>query len=130
DDGSKERRALGRLKVLDIFSAETMTMRHLLDPVIKNKDQDLGFDKAQDPGFDKDNIVIEPNVPYNFLNKPEDIGLDLRVNVSSLKVDAINIRVGASQHIQPPVPAVSVEVEVEGEMDVNLDGFNLGSVSL
>jgi phospholipase C len=130
DDGSKERRALGRLKVLDIFSAETMTMRHLLDPVIKNKDQDLGFDKAQDPGFDKDNIVIEPNVPYNFLNKPEDIGLDLRVNESSLKVDAINIRAGASQHIQPPVPAVSVEVEVEGEMDVNLDGFNLGSVSL
>ena len=126
----KEGRALGRLKVLDIFSAETMTMRHLLDPLIKNKDQDLGFDKEKDPGFDKDNIVIEPNVPYNFQNKPEDIGLDLRVDVSSLKVDAINVRVGASQHIQPSVPAVSVELEVEGALEVNLGSFNLASVSV
>jgi phospholipase C len=125
---NKDGRALGRFRITDVFTAETMNIRHLLDSVIKNT--------AQDPGVDRDNVDIEPNIPYNFLNKSETLAkndtvdVDLSLGVSSLKVDAIKISVGASQHIQPPVPAVTVEFDVEGELDVNLDSFNLASVSV
>jgi len=89
---------------------------------------------GQDPGIDTDNVDIEPNIAYNFLNKSDtlnvvDVNLTLN-KVSSLKVDAIKIRVGASQHIQPLVPAVTVELDIEGAVEVNAGSFNLGSISL
>jgi hypothetical protein len=119
---NKEGRALGRFKILNVFTAETINIHHLLDTVIKKT--------AQDPGVDRDNVDIEPNVAYNFANKSDSLEYDLTLDVSSLKVDAIKIRVGASQHIQPPVPAVAVELDVEGECDLNLGSFNLVSVSV
>jgi phospholipase C len=126
-DEHKHGRVLGRFKILDIYTAETINMRHLLDSAVKHG-------KPQDPGIDTDNVDIEPNIAYNFVNKSATLGeaLDLGVSldVSSLKVDAIKLRIGASQHIQPQVPAVAVELDVEGELDLNLNGFNLGNASL
>ena len=115
-------RALVRLKITDVFTAETINIRHLLDSRIKKV--------PQDPGVDRVNVDIEPNVAYNLASFKASFKYDLSLDVSSLKVDAIKIRIGASQHIQPQVPAVAVELDVEGELDVNLDGFNLASVSV
>ena len=126
-DEHKHGRVLGRFKILDIYTAETINMRHLLDSAVKHG-------KPQDPGIDTDNVDIEPNIAYNFVNKSATLGealhLGVSLDVSSLKVDAIKIRIGASQHIQPQVPAVAVELDVEGELDLNLNGFNLGNASL
>ena len=125
-DEHKQGRILGRFKILDEYTAETINMYHLLDQVIK-----LG--RPQDPGIDPDNVDIEPNIAYNIVNKSatlaEALDLGVSVDVSSLKVDAIKIRIGASQHIQPQVPAVAVEIDVQGELDLNLNGFKLGSAS-
>jgi len=126
DGENKDSRALGRFQIRDVFTAETINLHHMLDSVIKHV--------GQDPGIDTDNVDIEPNIAYNFLNKSDtlnvvDVNLTLN-KVSSLKVDAIKIRVGASQHIQPLVPAVTVELDIEGAVEVNAGSFNLGSISL
>jgi len=119
---NKDGRALARLKITDEFTAETINIHHLLDSRIKHV--------RQDPGVDTDNIDIEPNIAYNLANFKASLGFDLLLDVSSLKVSAIKIRIGASQHIQPQLPAVAVELDVEGEVEVNLGGFNLASVSV
>jgi phospholipase C len=123
-----DRRALAllRLQITNEYTAETINMRHLLDSRIKKV--------PQDPGIDQDNVDIEPNIAYNLASKNQSLGeeLDLGVSliVNSLKADAIRITIGGSQHIQPQVPAVAVEIDVEGEVDLNLNGFNLGKVTL
>jgi phospholipase C len=128
DDGSekKVRLAAARLQILDEYTAETINIRHLLDSRIKKV--------RQDPGVDRENVDVEPNIPYNVGTTNTSLGealdLGVTIDVSSLKADAIKIRIGVSQHIQPRVPAVAVELDVEGQLDLNLDGFNLGSVSV
>jgi hypothetical protein len=119
---NKDGRALGRFKILNEYTAETINMYHLLDRVIKKVDQD--------PEVDTENIDIEPNIPYNLMNISASLGYGLSFNAGSLKVDAIKIRLGASQHIQPTVPAIGVEVDIEGALEVNFGGFNLANVSV
>jgi phospholipase C len=119
---NKDGRALGRFTIRDEYTAETINMYHLLDPVIRHS--------LQDPGVDTVNIDIEPNVVYNLLNINESPGYDILIDVSSLKVDATKIRIGASQHIQPEVPVVALELDFEGKFNVNLGSFNLGSLTV
>src|SRR5215469_437579 len=116
---NKDGRVLGRFEIRNEYTAETINMHHLVDGGINTV--------AQDPGGDSENVDIEPNIPYNLLNLNASLDYDLSVDVSSVKVGAISIRIGASQHIQPQVPAVAMDLGIEGAIDVNLDGFNLAS---
>jgi phospholipase C len=79
----------------------------------------------QDPGVDTSSI--EPNVAYNLASRSDALEYGLSLDVNSLKVDAIKIHVGASQHTQPPVPAIGLELDVEGSCDINLGSFTLAS---
>ena len=128
DDGTEKitRLAAARLQILNVYTAETITIRHLLDSRIQKV--------RQDPGVDTVNVDIEPNIPYNLKTTNTTLGeefdLGVTIDVSSLKAAAIKIRIGASQHIRPQVPAVTVELDVEGQINLNLDGFNLASLSV
>jgi phospholipase C len=128
---NKNGRALARLTILDPFTAETMDLFNFLKNILKNT--------AQDPGVDPNSI--QPNVTYNIANRSENldyketilgqtIDLTLSLDVSSLKADVIKITVGQSQHIQPAVPALTVELDVQGECDVNWGALTLANVSL
>lgn len=117
---NKNGRALGRIVILDPYSAETIDMQRLLDDVLKKAQQDPGVDIS----------TIEPNVVYNVANRSESLSYGLSLDVSSLKVTAIKIAVGGSQNIHPSIPAVTVEVDVQGQIAVNLGPFELASVSL
>ena len=117
---NKDGHALGRFKVNDPYTAETIDMHNLLDKVIEKVEQDPGVDASP----------FKENVVYNFVNEPESIGHGLSVDISSFKVDALKITLGASQHITPVVPAVTVTLDVQGAIDINLGGVNLATISL
>ena len=85
---NKDGRVLGRFEIRNEYTAETINMHHLLDGGINTV--------AQDPGGDGENVDIEPNIPYNLLNLNASLDYDLSVDVSSVKVGAISIRIGAS----------------------------------
>ncbi len=116
---NKDGRALGRIEILDEFSAATMDMYHLLDKVIGNVKQDTGVKTSE----------VKEHVVYNFVNTNESLGKGLSIDISSFKVKTINITLGASQHIQPVVPSVTVKLNVEGVVDLYWSGIPAGTVS-
>jgi phospholipase C len=93
---------LVRLKILDIFSAESIDMYGLLDHVIKSV--------PQDPGVDVNNIAV--GVAYNLKKKSRNFA-GLHVSQFEMKVTSIDITVGASEKIQPPIPALKVDIGIE-----------------
>jgi phospholipase C len=113
-------RVLARLEILDEYSAETMDIHHLLRDVLGKV--------VQDPLVSTSSV--EAHIPYNLANRSDSLGYGLSLDVGSLKVTAIKVSVGASQHIQPSIPAVTIEVDVQGQCVINLGGFELATVSL
>lgn len=116
----QEQRLLARLKILDRYTAETIDMHHLLDSVLRRVPQDEGVDISE----------IKPNVAYSLANRSRDLPYEMHVSLYGVKVDTINIAVGASQKIQPPIPAVKLALLVEGNATVKLGGFPFANVSV
>ncbi len=117
---NKDGRALGRLEILDEFSAETIDMYGLLEKVLAKYPQDSGVDTN----------AIQKGVVYTIANRSEDAGYDLTLNVGGVRVTGIDITIGPSQHLSPVVPALTVTVAVSGEITLDLAGFSLVSVSV
>ena len=117
---NKGGRALARFEILDEFSAETIDMYGLLDKVLARA--------TQDPGVDTHDI--RSGVVYNVANRSEDLSYGLSMNVGSVRVTRIDISIGPSQHIGPVVPALTVAVAVTGNITLELEGFDLVSVSV
>lgn len=109
---------LARLKILDVFSAETIDMHGLLDSVIKSEPQDEGVDTN-----------IAKDVAYTLASHSRDFG-ELHVSLNEMKISAINIAVGASENIQPAIPALRIEVHVEGDATVKVGGFPLATLKI
>ena len=115
--------ALGRVEILDEFAAETIDV-HMTDSLRK-----VLKDNPQDPGVDT--TSIQKDVPYSVAHLKQDLlGYDLTVDVGAVRVKAITIKVGASTQIQPSIPAISVAVAVDGEIDVDIEGFTLVSLAV
>lgn len=112
-------RLLARLKILDEYTAETVDMYQFFDSVLKRVAQDDGVSTTD----------IKANVAYNLANRSRDLGYELHVSLYGVKVDAINIAIGASQQIQPSIPALKIELLVEGEATVKLGGFPFANIS-
>jgi phospholipase C len=110
-------RLLGRLKILDPYTAETIDILNLLDPVIRSVRQDEGVNKD-----------IQPNVAYTLVNRSRDLPYELHVSLEGVKVTRIGIVIGASEHLQPPGPALRIELRVEGTATVKIGGFPLATV--
>ena len=114
---SRGKKLVGRLKILDELSAETLDMYGLLDgPVRKN---------PQDAGIDTDQPDIKANVAYSVFSTDEGLGHGLRIISSGFRVKALQVNLGASQRIQPAVPALRVTLQTEGELQVRVGGFAL-----
>ena len=117
---NKDGNALCRLKILDEFSAETIDMHGLLDKVLAKNPQDSG----------RRHINIQKDVAYSIAHHKQDLDYDLTLDVGAIRVTILRVRVGPSQHIQPSIPAITVDVAVQGEISVDLEGFTLVSLSL
>ena len=117
---NKDGRALARFEILDEFSAETIDMYGLLDKVLARATQDSGVDIHD----------IQRGVVYNVANRNADLSYGLSMDVGSVRVTAIDISIGPSQHISPVVPALRVTVAVTGNITLQLEGFDLVSVSV
>lgn len=117
---NKDGNALCRLAILDEFSAETIDMHDLLDKVLARN--------PQDPGVDTSSVLKD--VVYTVAHRKRDIGFDLTIDVSGIRITRINIRVGPSQHIQPSTPAIIVEVGVQGKIGADLEGFTLATLTV
>src|SRR5262249_10539704 len=120
DMQQQEQRLLARLTILDEISAETIDILGLLDSVLKRTPQDPGVDISE----------IKANVPYILASRSRDLPYEMHVSLNGVKVDKINISIGASQHIQPPIPALKIELIVEGDATVKLGGFPIATVSV
>jgi len=105
---------LARLKILDIFSAETIDMYELFDSVIKVEPPDS----------------IDANVVYTLASHTGVLGGGITVSLHGLKISAINISIGASEKIQPAIPAVKLEVGIEGHAAVEFHGVEVGTVKI
>lgn len=114
---NKSGRVLCRIVIEDPYSAETIDINGLMDKVLSDTPQDAGVDTA------KGNV--EAGVVYSLANRSDSLDYGLSMDVSSMKVDAVKITVGASQHIQPSIPALTLELDVQGGVDINLGGFTL-----
>ncbi len=110
---------LARLKILDEYSAETIDMLELLDSVLKRAPQDPDIPDISE---------IKANVAYTLASRSRDLSYEMHVSLNSVKIDTINIAIGASEKIQPPIPAVKLELLVEGEATVKLGGFPIATV--
>ena len=117
---NKDGNALCRLTIRDVFSAETIDMHSLLDKVLKKN--------PQDPGVDISNI--QKDVVYSIAHHKQDLDNDLTLDVHAISVTILRVRVGPSQHIQPSIPAITVDVAVHGGIGVEIEGFTLVSLSL
>lgn len=111
---------LARLKILDEVSAESIDMHGLLDSVIKREKQDAGVDTDD----------IKKDVAYTVASRDRDYGYALKASENGLKVNKLNVRVGASTHIQPAIPALSIEVHVAGNLTMEIGGVSVAKAKV
>jgi phospholipase C len=113
-------RALARLEILDDFTAETVDMQGLLDGLLKKV--------AQDPGVDIGDI--RKGVVYSVANRKSDFSYGLSLSVGGMKLTGLAINLGPSVHLQPSMPALRVDVAVEGHILLYIGDFPLASIGL
>jgi Phosphoesterase family len=105
----RARDLLLRLKILDEVSAESIDMWGLLDSRIDSVPQDEGVTHD-----------IVAGVAYNLYNESRYFGpkVDdkevLYVRLHDVKVSYLDISIGLSEKIQPGIPALKVDVGVDG----------------
>ena len=116
----EEHRLLARLEILDEDSAGTIDILGLLDSVLERVPQDPGVDASE----------IKANVAYNLASRSRDLDYEMHISLNDVKIDRINITIGASEKIQPPIPAVKLELLVEGDATVKLGGFPIATVNV
>jgi hypothetical protein len=117
---------LARLVIFDEVSAETIDMHGLLDSVIEREP----FDHRTGPPD------IAVNVPYilrrksRVLWKNDLLHLEIRASLHDVKVSYINISIGPSVQIQPSIPALKIDVGVEGNVTLDLGELPFATVGI
>jgi phospholipase C len=98
---------LVRMKILDEVSAESIDMWGLLDSRIDSVPQDEGVTKD-----------IAVGIAYNLYNKSrylkDEDGKKLYVRLYDMKVSYLKIAIGASVEIPHAIPALTIDVGIEG----------------
>jgi len=120
DMRQEEETLLARLEILDEISAGTIDVLELLKSRLKPE--------LQDPGVDVNEI--KANVPYVLYSHSRNLPAEMHVSLDDLKLDKINITIGASERIQPPLPAVKLRLIVNGGATVKLGGFPIATVGI
>ena len=112
-------RLLVRLTILDKFSAETIGIHDLLDSIIRSEEQDAGVDTD-----------IRENVAYTLAHVDRDLDHGLRLTDFALRVDSIGIGPGASEEIQPPIPALKLKLGLVASTPVEFRGITLATARI
>jgi hypothetical protein len=117
----RENNLLARLEINDPITAGTIDMHQLLGSVLKPEKQDPGVDVLE----------IKAHVPYVLYSHTRDLPYEMHVSLDGIvQVDTISINVGASDVIQPSIPAVQLVLAVEGDVAIDIGGFPIATVSV
>jgi len=114
---NKDGEALGRLKIKDVASAETIDMHHLLDDVVEGVPQDSNVDPGE----------IDANIVYTVARRSEDVGHDLKLDVDSLEVGTIDFVIGPGDKLGAAVPTVKLTIAVSGAAKIKFHGATLAT---
>ncbi|MDO8706231.1 MAG: alkaline phosphatase family protein [Sulfuricaulis sp.] len=109
--------ALGRLRITDVVSAETIGMHGLLDGVLEGVEQD----------GDADPRNIQANTLYTLARKSESLKAGLKLEVKTLKVGTIDVVIGPGVRLGASVPTVRLRVAVSGAVKVKFAGATLAT---
>jgi phospholipase C len=102
--------ARARLEVTDVVAAETIDMHGLLDKAIRREEQEPPATQSE----------FNPNMVYTLYQKSENLKLGTKLDVSTMKVDSIDVSVGPGDKLGAAVPAAKLKVRVSGKVKVNL----------
>lgn len=119
---NKGGRAMLRLRIDEELSAETIDMHGLLDAAIRGNTQDAGVDTVH--------ADVRAGQTYTLAQTSERMDYGLRMIVNQVRMKKLSVSVGASQRIQPPVPALRIVLETEGDILVRIGGFTLANAKL
>jgi len=120
DTRQEEETLLARLEILDEISAGTIDVLELLKGKLKPELQDPGVDVHE----------IKANVPYVLYSHSRNLPAEMHVSLDDLNLAKVNVTVGASERIQPPLPAVKLQLIVDGGATVKLGGFPIATVGI
>jgi phospholipase C len=107
--------ALIRLKITDVVSAETIDIHNLLESVVEGIDPDKG---------------IEADTVYTLARIPEQQDFGTRLNVSSLRVDSIDLELGPGVKLGAAVPAVRLTITVSGKATIHFGPVTIADVEV
>jgi phospholipase C len=111
---------MARLEILDPVSASLIERYKLLKRVLKQENQDPDVDIAD----------LTVGTKYNLFKKARGFGGGFKVWLYGIKVRAIHIEIGESVQIQPPVPALKINVEVTGSAKIEYKGIGLANAAI
>lgn len=122
--------ALVRLRIKDLVSAETIDIHGLLDDF--ERDEGLGSTPGE----------IQTNTIYTLLRKPQKFtvsipipvidnpSIDLKLDLSTLKVGTIDVAIGPSGMLGASVPALKLTVAVSGAIKIMFNRQTLADVKV
>ena len=111
---------LVQMRIKDPETAGIIDMHNLLEDVIKSVGQEVGVTAD----------VIQANVLYTLMRKSRDLGAGVKLNLTGVKVRAIDIALGASEQIQPAVPALKIGVQIDGHATLEFHGLPFATARL
>lgn len=115
-----DERAYGRIEILDEVSAALLDRYDVLKKLLS------GVAQPDGEPFQG----VEAGKTYNLANRSRNLGGGLTLHLFGMKIGAIDIAIGESEHLQPATPALKVTIGVEGSCKVEYEGFGLATAEV
>lgn len=112
---NKDGEARARMTITDPTAVETIQMFHMLDDLLE---------KAEEP---KDLVVDEP---FTLFKTRQSLDYGLELDVSSIELKSIGVAVGPGQGLGADVPAVRLDVKLDGKVKVKWNSIKLADAEL
>lgn len=113
-------RAYGRIEILDEVSAALLDRYDVLKKLLSGVVQPDG-----EPFHG-----LEAGKIYNLANRSRNLGHGLILYLFGMKIGAIDIAIGQSEHLGPTMPALKVAIGVEGSCKVEYEGLGLANAEV
>lgn len=105
-----------RLTILDRQSAATMDFNDILDPLIRDVEQDDGV------GTD-----LREGTAYNVLSESARLDYGIEIDMDALVMHDLRVRIGRSEHLGAPNPALRMHLGISGDLVVRIADFPLAT---
>ena len=115
-------RMYARLEILDDASASLIDRYKLLKKILPLVEQP--------PGIVVDPVDVEANTLYNLAAPKRELPGGFKVHLFGMRIGAIDIEIGESVQIQPPIPALKISVEVFGSAKIEWEGIGLANAEI